>query len=108
MVGNGPLPCAGSVTSTSSGTPSNVGTPSTVLPGAPSVVGQNRVPSPWLVQRWPNGAGGWAATAELASGRPASTPATNSEPSTPLHLLQHIPMLAVCPPGPGSCARHRP
>src|SRR5947209_153477 len=55
-VGNGPLPVAGSVTSTSSGTPSKEGTPSTVRPGPASVVGQKRTPAVGK-QVWPNGAG---------------------------------------------------
>src|SRR4051794_5254968 len=51
MVGNGPSPVAGRVTSTSSGTPSKLATRD-----ARSGVGQNRTPS-CGAQAWPNGAG---------------------------------------------------
>src|SRR5215213_4643987 len=60
IVGNGPSPFGGSVTSTSSGTPSKLATRS-----ASPVVGQKRAPS-FGAQAWPNGVGG-AAAAEAGS-----------------------------------------
>src|SRR5947209_705003 len=71
IVGYGPGPSAagGRVTSTSRGTPSNEGTPSTVRPGPASVVGQKRVPSDCVVQGCPNG----DAAADAVAGRSAAS-----------------------------------
>src|SRR5262249_631094 len=63
IVGKGPSPVGGSVTSMSSGSPSQVGTRS-----ASEVVGQKRTPF-WAMQGCPNGAG------TAAADRAASTPA---------------------------------
>src|SRR5438270_10570230 len=54
IVGNGPLPVSGMVTSTSIGTPSQVGTR-----WSSDVAGQNRTPF-WSAHGFPNGAGGAA------------------------------------------------
>src|SRR5262245_6832573 len=63
IVGKGPSPVGGSVTSMSSGSPSQVGTRS-----ASEVVGQKRTPF-WATQVCPNGAG--RAAAERAASAPA-------------------------------------
>src|SRR3954471_3092615 len=71
MVGNGPSPVAGRVTSTSSGTPSKLATRD-----ARSGVGQNRTPS-CGVQAWPNGAGAaWAAGTAARDAAAAQSAAT--------------------------------
>jgi hypothetical protein len=61
IVGKGPSPLGGSVTSTSSGTPSNVGTRCCRVS-----VGQKRTPF-CALQACPNGAGSAAASAGAAS-----------------------------------------
>ena len=68
IVGNGPVPVAGSVTSTSIGVPSKLGTRA-----ASFAVGQNRTPF-CGTHACPNGA---LDTAEAAAGRASSTPVTS-------------------------------
>jgi hypothetical protein len=68
MVGNGPLPCAGSVTSASSGTPSKDGTR-----WAEPDVGQKRTPfCAW--HECPNGAGCAADAARAPNAQSMSAP----------------------------------
>ena len=69
IVGNGPLPVAGSHTSTSSGTPSKLGTRAASL-----AVAHSRAPE-LGAQAWPNGAGG-AASAPGASAASSATTRT--------------------------------
>src|SRR5215210_7253849 len=69
MVGNGRLPVAGSVTSTSIGVPSHEGTR-----WARSAVGQNCTPARGA-QAWPNGAGGAWACADAGTARAATASA---------------------------------
>ena len=68
MVGNGPSPLGGSVTSTSIGTPSKLGTRSASL-----AVGQKSTPF-CGVQAWPKGLGGaaWAAPGTAISAATAT------------------------------------
>src|SRR5215217_3188225 len=72
IVGKGPSPLGGSVTSTSSGTPSQLGTRSASL-----AVGQNSTAS-CGTQAWPNGSGGAAWAAGAASAAVAEAASTAS------------------------------
>src|SRR5262249_41359268 len=76
IVGKGPDPVAGRVTSTSIGIPSNVGTR-----WAAFVVGQNRTPF-WAVHAWPNGVRVTAAAAVVAT-------ATEAAATTTAHAAIH-------------------
>src|SRR3954451_20669923 len=109
MVGNGPLPLAGRVTSTSSGTRSKLGTPLTVRPGGPSVVGQNRVPSARVLQGWPNGAGVWAAIPGAGATAPARTAITRQR-RIPRSIPDARPHFSTtrCSPSGGKHARAEP
>ena len=73
IVGNGPSPVAGSVTSTSSGVPSKLATRD-----ARSVVGQKRTPS-FGAHAWPNGAGAAWAVPGASTARAATAAASAAE-----------------------------
>src|SRR6478752_9035665 len=95
IVGNGPLPLSGRVTSTSSGTPSKEGTRE-----AESTVGQKRTPFS-AVQGWPNGAVEDAAAGAANASAAANAVSTASrEIRELLTWAEHTP-LPVCWEGHG-------
>src|SRR3954453_16933931 len=91
IVGKGPLPFSGRVTSTSSGTPSKEGTRE-----ARSAVGQKRTPF-WAMQPVPSGALEEAAAGAAAASNPVATASiASSDLSDLLSGFEHTP---CTPPG---------
>src|SRR3954465_6060333 len=84
MVGNGPVPVGGNVTSTSSGVPSKLGTR-----WDKSVVGQKRTPCRGR-QAWPSGSAAWGVAGSSVSA--AAAAAISLGPTRP--RLRHLAQLA--------------
>src|SRR5437660_11326948 len=96
IVGNGPFPVGGSVTSTSSGTPSK-----DAIRAGSDEVGQKRTLF-CAVHVWPNGAG--AASAGAATAHAVAIVVTNAAaPGRSLRQVMFGPLSFSC----GACCRHR-